>query len=370
MPTVVYLINVDWFFVSHFQHLARRALSDGNHVILAAQLGPASSTLYPRGLVLVDLPFQRNGIRPKGLAASVRAVEDLLAQTTEPVVHAFGLFGVLVGALATRRLKNVRCVYTITGRGYASVAREPSMRLMRTLAPLFIRYLADDDNTRWMVENNADIAQSGLDRAHRDGRVKVVGGAGVDPDVFVSSALPARPPLRIGFVARLIWSKGLDIAVRAVAMARARGCDVTLTVAGQTDDSNPRAFTKAELAKFAAAPGVQFVGKVQDIPEFWRHHHVAFLPSRGGEGLPKSLLEAASCARPILTSRVPGCEELANATNGWVIPVEDAAAAADTIIEIAASQDLEARGAFARSVIKKDYSETKLWETAEEFYFK
>jgi glycosyltransferase involved in cell wall biosynthesis len=369
MPTVVYLINVDWFFVSHFQHLARRALSQGNPVVLATQVGPSSKHLDGSGIAVVDLPLQRNGARPLGLANSVREVETLLMDTTAPVLHAFGIFGVLVGSLATRRLEDVRCVYTITGRGYASVARTPWMRFVRTVAPFFNRYIADDSNTRWMVENAADIAQSGLVRAHREGRVTVVGGAGVDPAVFVPSPMPEHPPLRIGFVARLIWSKGLDIAVRAVTLARARGCDVTLTVAGEADTSNPRAFPKAELERYASLPGIHFAGHIHDIPAFWRNHHIVFLPSRGGEGMPKSLLEAASCGRPILTTQVPGCEDLALRTGGWLVPAEDAEAAADAIVEIAARRDLEALGLRARAVIEAAYSEAKLWEVAEKYYF-
>lgn len=369
MPTLVYLINVDWFFISHFQHLARRAVERGMPVVLATQVSPSSARLEGSGITIVDLPLQRNGARPLGLAQAVRDVEALLMRTEKPVLHAFGIFGVLVGSLATRRLEDVRCVYTITGRGYASVARDPWMRLIRGVAPLFNRFVADDANTRWMVENKADIAQSGLQAAHRDGRVDVVGGAGVATEIFSASPLPPRPPLRVGFVARLIWTKGLDIAVRAVALARERGCDVTLTIAGEVDPNNPRAFTKKDLESYAAMPGIRLAGKVDDVPAFWRQHHIAFLPSRGGEGMPRSLLEAASCGRPILTTRVPGCEELAEVTNGWSVPSENVDAAADALIEIAARTDLHERGLRARSAIEAGFSEAKLWEAAERCYF-
>ncbi|WP_072392799.1 glycosyltransferase [Hyphomicrobium sp. CS1GBMeth3] len=369
MPTVVYLINVDWFFVSHFQHLARRAMARGVPVVLATQVSRSSERLEDSGISIVDLPLQRNGARPLGLAQAVRDVEALLMRTNEPVLHAFGIFGVLVGALATRRLEGVRCVYTITGRGYASVARDPWMRLIRGIAPLFNRFVADDANTRWMVENKADVAQSGLKTAHRDGRVDIVGGAGVATEVFTAAPLPPRPPLRVGFVARLIWTKGLDIAVRAVTLARERGCDVTLTIAGEVDENNPRAFTKKDLETYAAMPGIRLAGKVDNVPEFWRHHHLAFLPSRGGEGMPRCLLEAASCGRPILTTRVPGCEDLAQATGGWAGPSEDVEAAANALIEIAACADLEERGLRARSTIEAGFSEVKLWDVAERCYF-
>lgn len=367
--TVVYLINVDWFFVSHFAHLARRAIANGHAAILASAMGPSSAKLEGSGINLFELPYQRNGVRPKGLTASIHAVERLLSRIPEPVLHGFGLFGVLVGTLATRRAKSIRRVYTITGRGYAAADRSPMMLPVVWGGWVFNRCLADGADTRWMVENKADIARSGLSRACREGRVRVVGGAGVDPDVFALSPMPPRPPLRVGFVARLVWSKGLDIAVRAVALARSRGCDVTLTVAGAPDSSNPRTFREDQLAAFAATPGVRFVGKIDDVPGFWREHHLMLLPSRGGEGLPKSLLEAASCGRPLLASQVPGCEDLALATKGWIVPVEDVEATAGAIIEIAARDDIEQRGRLARSIVERQYSEASLWQTAQRLYF-
>jgi len=366
---VVFLISVDWFFMSHFQHLARRVISDGGAAILASQLGHASARLAKDGVTLVDLPFRRGGLQSRGLAASVRTVEQLISELGEPVLHAFGNFGVLVGALATRRFPNIRRVYTITGRGYMAVAKSLPIRAFSYSTCLFNRVVADTPNTRWIVENTDDIFQSGLSRAQRQDRVAIVGGAGVDPNFFVQTKLPPRPPLRIGFVSRLIWSKGLDIAVRAVELARSRGIDVTLTVAGAADIGNPRAFSAAQLASFASIPGVQFVGRIDNVRKFWCDHHVAFLPSRGGEGLPRSLLEAASCGRPVLVSNTPGCEDFSVATNGWVFPVEDAQAASACIAQIAACDDLEMRGTFARSVVKQHYSEAKVWEIVEKQYF-
>lgn len=366
MTTLVYLINVDWFFVSHFRHLAKEAIANGYRVILATRVTGYGDALSGDGIELVPLPHARTGMRPLGLRSSVNIVEALLRQHPRAVLHGFGVFGVLIGALATRNLPTVRCVYTITGRGYAAISRAPSMLLLGKGTSTFNRLVADDDNTRWMVENDADIQHAGLRKAFRQGRVAVVGGAGVDPSVFVPTSMAKHPPLRLGFVARLIWSKGLDIAVKAVSSARARGYDVRLTVAGEPDHGNPGAFSEAQLAAFAATPGVKFVGRIGDIPGFWNEHHVAFLPSRGGEGMPRSLLEAAACGRPILTSDVPGCRELATQTRGWVAPTS--ASAANTIADISQCPDLEARGLFARSVIEKEFTQERLWQRAVEWY--
>lgn len=367
--TVIFAINVDWFFISHFQYLARCVLASGHEAVLATHIGPKSQKLEGSGIHLVHLPFARNGLRPGGVVRSIRKLRDLITSSPRPILHAFGNMGIIVGTLATMRLRGLRLVYTITGRGYAAAAQTFSMRAMNHFSALFNRLVADGKEVRWIVENTNDIASSGLSRAFREGRVTIVGGAGVDPAYYAYSTLPARPPLRIGFVSRLIWSKGLDIAVRAIEAARAHGCDVTLTVAGRRDLDNPRAYTEHELAGFSEVPGIEFIGHVDEVPDFWAMHHLLILPSRGGEGLPRCLLEAASCGRPVLVSRVPGCAEFASATRGWTVTSSDSGAFADAIIDIVSCPDLDARGAFARSVVQNGYSEDDVWEKVRACYF-
>lgn len=298
---------------------------------------------------------------------SIRRLEGLLATSRKPIVHGFGLTGVLASALATRRVPGLRRVYTITGRGYAAASHSVRMRGLNASVALFNRFIADDDQVRWVVENKSDIANAGLSRANKRGRVITVGGAGVDPDLYSYSQMPPRPPLKIGFVSRLIWSKGLDTAVAAIGLARARGCDVTLTVAGSRDSNNPRAYTEAEIQAFARRPSINFVGHVGNIVEFWSTHHLCFLPSRGGEGLPKCLLEAASCGRPVLVSDVPGCAEFADATHGW--KVGDVESAARAISVISALADLEKRGAYARSIVEHRYTDEQVWQAVSKCYF-
>ena len=229
--------------------------------------------------------------------------------------------------------------------------------------------IADLKNVRWIVENTSDIRATGLRKANKEGRVAVVGGAGVDLDKFTLWPLPPRPPLRIGFVSRLIWSKGLDVAIRAVELARLQGCDVTLTVAGSPDPSNPRAYSDSELRQFSNTSGVEFVGYIDNVQEFWRSHHLIFLPSRGGEGLPKCLLEAASCGRPVLVSDVPGCADFGVATGGWVIRRDDVEVARGAIVQIASCTKLGEQGMFARAVVERDYSEDAVWRVVSNCYF-
>ena len=83
-------------------------------------------------------------------------------------------------------------------------------------------------------------------------------------------------------------------------------------------------------------PGISWRGRTLDAPAIWREHHVCCLPSRGGEGLPRTLLEGASCGRAILTSDVPGCRALVrDGIEGLLVPPNDAVALGRAMVALA-----------------------------------
>lgn len=366
---LIYLINVDWFFVSHFLHLARRARREGWQVVVATHVQSSRGVLEQEGVEIVALPPSRSGLAPRGLSGAVGVVGDELRRSPDAIVHAFGLYGIAVATLAGRRAGSHKRVLTITGRGYSAVSTSWRAKLLRQLNTPLCRMLADGPSTRWIAENREDLEACGLAGATAEGRTRVVGGAGVDVARFAPTPMAAQPPLRVAVVARMIWSKGIDIAVEAVKRARARGAEVELTLAGPLDAANPRSLGQEQMARLAAVPGVTWLGRVDDIAGLWATHHVGLLASRGGEGVPKSLIEACACGRPIVTTDVPGCRDLAVATGGIVVPADDAAALAQALEQLAqARTDLAAMGARARAAVLQGYTEEAVAEVAMAFY--
>jgi glycosyltransferase involved in cell wall biosynthesis len=181
----------------------------------------------------------------------------------------------------------------------------------------------------------------------------VIGGAGIDPGAFSPRPLPDMPPLRVAVVARMLWSKGIDIAVEAARLARAQGAPVELALYGAPDPSNRRAIG-ADTLRGWSRDGVAWHGATADVSAVWASHHVACLPSRGGEGLPRALLEAASCGRALVATDVPGCRSLVrDGVEGLLVPPEDAPALARAFVRLSAEPALVAAfGAAARARIE------------------
>ncbi|OYW99805.1 MAG: hypothetical protein B7Z14_10865 [Bosea sp. 32-68-6] len=257
----------------------------------------------------------------------------------------------------------------IEAAGVRLIALEAAAAAARMAAIAWLRGAIDGPQVRFLFENPDDPVTLGLDPADA-AKVAIVGGAGVDPLILMPEPMPPAPPLKVALVARLLWSKGVDLAVEAIRLARAQGARVELTLHGAPDPSNPRAIPEETLRQWAARPGIDWAGPTRDIEGVWRQHHLCILPSRGGEGLPRTILEAAACGRPILTTDVPGCRSFVrDGQDGMVVPANDAAALAQALIVLSRAPALAERmGASARARLIDGHTERDVMNAVKALY--
>ena len=165
----------------------------------------------------------------------------------------------------------------------------------------------------------------------------------------------------MGFAGRLLGDKGVRALVAAHEILTRRGARTRLLLAGQRDPANPASIAAAEVDAWKRREGIEVLGHVSDIRKVWAAAHIAVLPSRR-EGLPKSLLEAAACGRPLVATDVPGCREIARAgVNALLVPVDDAAALADAIEQLARDPQLrKTLGQAGRLIVEHEFSDARI----------
>jgi glycosyltransferase involved in cell wall biosynthesis len=359
---IAFVVTEDWFFASHFLPMARAAREMGLEVVVIARVRDHRAAIEATGARVVPLEAERRSLNPMTAGYAAGRLAAILERERPGLVHCIALRGILVGGAAAAMARIPRRVFALTGLGFVGARGDLVGRGARLALRTLIRGL-ETKRTRYLLENPDDARLLGLDPA--DGaRVTLVGGAGVDPDAFAPAPPPPQPPLRVAIVARMLWSKGIDLAVEAVALARERGADVTLDLFGAPDPSNPKAIPEERLRGWAAWPGIAWHGPTRDAAGVWRERHVCCLPSRGGEGLPRTLIEGAACGRAVLTTDVPGCRALVrDGVEGLVAPPNDAGALADALVRLAADPALVARlGAAARERVLSGYTERHVME--------
>ncbi|MCA3582467.1 MAG: glycosyltransferase family 4 protein [Methylocystis sp.] len=370
-PRLLFVVTEDWFFWSHFQPMARAALADGFDVAVACRVRDHAAQITSLGCRLLPLEADRRTLNPFAILRTISGMHDLIQDDDPDIVHLIALRSIVIGGLAARLAGVSRRVVALTGMGLLGAASTLRLKVARLAVRAFIRLVVDDDETRFLFENQSDPGLLGLDAEDR-AKVTIVGGAGIDPEVFRPEPLPPNPPLKLAMIARMLWSKGADTAVAAVLQARNAGADVTLSLYGAPDPGNPKAIPEATLRTWDAMPGIRWHGRIDqdEVPAIWAEHHAAVLPSRGGEGLPRTLLEAAGCGRAILTTDVPGCRDLVRGgVEGLLVPPDDPEALTRAILAMAAEPHwIDHMGAAARARILIGFTETTVGRAVVHLY--
>ena len=361
---LLYVVTEDWFFASHFLPMARAAIGDGFDVAVVCRVRAHRATLEAAGVRVIPLEADRATLNPFRVATAIQGLYRVMRRERPTLVHCIALRGIVTGGAAVNLAGIGPRVFAVTGEGLVGAHRGVGRRLLT----LLVRRLAGPE-TIFLFENTDDPVAFGLDRSGRS-RVRVVGGAGVDPLAFPATELPPMPPLRVAMVSRLIWSKGVDLAVAAVQAARAAGAPVELAIFGAPDPDNPKAVPEAQLRAWSALPGIGWHGRTDDAAAVWRTHHLACVPSRGGEGLPRTMLEAAASGRGLLTTDVAGCRSFVrDGVEGRVVPPDDAPALASAMVELARDPArLAAMGRAARARALAGHTEADVKRTISGLY--
>lgn len=360
-PKLLFLATEDWFVRSHFMPMVNRAVEEGYDVVVAArktEIENNETASGPSRVRWIAAPFERGSFAPVGLWREAAFVRELFKGEAPDLVHAIALKPIALTLLADWGAKTSARIFALTGRGYIDARKSALSGMLGRLLAGAMQGRVASGRAILAVENVDDRhwVESGLPLPND--RVVLFPGAGVDTDKFKPAPNLESPPIVVGVAARLVWSKGVGVAVDAVSQLRAQGMALELHIAGAPDPANPRAIDEPNLARWRGTPGVRLLGRLEDVNAFWAGVHIACVPSLGGEGLPRTLLEAASCARAIVASRVQGCVDFVeDGVNGLLAAPNDSAELANRLRTLAESPDLRARlGRAARARVVAGYT--------------
>ena len=351
MPKLLYLVTEDWAFCSHRLPMARAARAAGYEIIVATRVEAHRERIEAEGFRVHALDWRRRG---NGPWATLRAVFDIAAlyrRERPDLIHHVAMKPVIVGGLAAWLAGRRAVVNALTGLGYVFIGESPVKLPIRAV----IRFVLKQPGSRLLLQNHDD-ARFLVSRGFADpDRLTVIRGSGIDIEHYAPLPEPATGPVTVAYVGRMLEDKGVPTLVEAHRRVRERGVDLRLLLVGTPDPENPTSVTEATLREWTARPGLEWRGAVSDVRTVWRDAHFAVLPSRR-EGLPKSLLEAASCARALVATNVPGCREIARAgQNALLVPPDDATALAEALETLATDAPLRARfAAVSRALVVSD----------------
>lgn len=316
MKHLLLVENLDRYFMTHRLALAQR-LRQHYRVSIACAVRDHAEDIQAAGFELHPLPLQREGMNPRHEWHLLRTLNQLYQQQQPDLIHHFNIKPVIYGSLAARRL-GVPVVNTVTGLGQGF---DKSYRFRYALITLLYRLALHYPNS-FVTFQNCDDRQLFVDLGLVPlTRTQVVRGSGVDAARFKPVSEPMQPPIVL-FAGRLLHSKGVADFVEVARRLQDEGLRFVLV--GEPDSDNRDSVSHAQLAAWQEAGLVEYWGYRANMPDILSQSSLVVLPSHYREGIPKILIEAAACARPIVTYDRPGCREIvAHETNGLLVPEGD-----------------------------------------------
>lgn len=331
---------------------------DGHDVVIVTRIERRGDEIAQAGLRAIALRrLQRSSLNPLKELAAIAELIAIYRREQPDIVHQVAMKPVVYGTIAARLARVPRRVNALGGLGYVFSATSKRARLLRPILVALLRVLLNTQGSRLIVQSVDDYKLLTANCIVKADCVRLIRGAGVDVARYSAKPFAEGEPL-ILLASRMLWDKGVGEFVAAAEKLLRQGVAAKFVLVGQPDGENPATISRTQLRNWTESGAVEWWGHRDDMPEIFSRARIVCLPSYYGEGIPKVLIEAMACGRPIVTTDMPGCRDVVRgADNGLLVAPRDAHDLARAIASLVCDPDLCARmGQQGRNIAESEYA--------------
>ncbi|MGL6260726.1 glycosyltransferase family 4 protein [Vibrio sp. WXL210] len=304
---ILFVVNVDWFFVSHRLPIARALVEMGYDVHIACAETEYRQHIEQEGIVFHEVPFSRSGTNVLNEMLVLYKLGKVIRLVEPYIMHSVTIKPVIYANIMARSKRDIKRVSAISGLGYTFIGMELKTRILRYFVSLLYRF-ALKDSQKIIFQNVDDLATISKIKAVGESNTTIIRGSGVDLEQYCYQAEPSGDKLVVMMVSRLLIDKGVTEFLEAANQITKKNDAVKFVLVGDVDEGNPKSISYSDLEKYLSPDCIEHWGYQDDIPATMAKANVVVLPSYR-EGLPKCLIEAASIGRAVVTTDVPGCRD-------------------------------------------------------------
>ena len=321
--------------------LIKKLLSRGYKVSVASPIDDFSDILQKKlldlGICINIFKLSRTGFNLIINFNSLIEIYRIVKNSKPNIVISYTAKPVIFSGLVLKFFNKVRYYPLITGLGF-------SFTEVKSIKKYFFRYLISQLYRQGLKRSEKIIFQNKDDQSlfyklkvlDQNKISNVVNGSGIDLSDYPFTSLPSKRVFLM--IARLLGDKGVREYVNAAKIVRSRFPDVTFQLAGYLDE-NPSAVTADELQTWINDGYIEYLGEINSVQSILKSCKYYVLPSYR-EGTPRSVLEALSMGRPIITTDAPGCREtVVHEKNGLLVPIKDPVSLASAMIRLINEKD-------------------------------
>ena len=305
-------------------------------------------------------------VNPIADRRSVRALSDLIAAHRPALVQSFDTKPNILAPIAARAVPGTAAVRTINGLGWVYSSRSPAAIALRP-SYLLMHHRAGRHSTATVFQNQQDQAFFRRHHLVAPNTDCLIPGSGVDVEGFDQAAesAPAAKQMRaqLGLgngpvvltVTRLTRQKGIPTLLRAAEKLHKIRPDMRFVLVGPRETEGRLAISQHELDRHR--PYVVPIGQRDDVPALLRMADIFAFPTQYREGVPRALLEAALAERPIVATRMPGCNDvIEDGRGGYLVPPRSPDALAARILDLVVNpNNAQAMARAAADLVRREF---------------
>jgi len=316
---IIFLVNVDSFFVSHRLPIAEKLLLDGYEVHIATQFTTYKKMLIKMGFKAHSINFNKNSVNLLKAILPVFQIFFLLRRIKPSIVHLISLKPIIFGGLVSFISPVRSMVISITGLGSMFLKKGKFYKIRENIFNLFYRIIFLFPNLKVILQNKDDLNYLIKKTKLKKNKTEIIRGSGVDLNSQKFSKIPKNPPI-ILMASRIIADKGIFEYIKSIEYLKKINFKGKFYLVGDIDYANPSAIKKSTINYWHKKKIITYVKYQLKISTFLKKSTIVVLPSYR-EGFPKILMEAALCGRPVITTNVPGCKDaIVKNVTGILVP--------------------------------------------------
>lgn len=356
MKKILYVVNADWAFMVNRLPIAIEALQQGYEVHIGCAFTGRQTELESAGLIVHEIPFTRSGKNPFQEINTIRKIYSLISKVKPDLVHAVTIKPVLYGGIVSKVTGVKAFVAAIAGLGIIFSSNDFKSRLIRTFVQIKYKFALSNPNKKVIFQNPHDkaIVMNMARISERD--TLLIKGSGASLEKYVHLPEPDGKII-VSMACRLLKDKGVFEFVEAAKFITANNADVEFWLIGSPDFGSPNSLSEEDIVAINQTKAVKLLGHRDDIYKLFTQSHIVALPSYYGEGLPKVLIEAAACGRPVVTTDNPGClEAVIKDETGFIVPIRNSESLTKALLKLIEDKALRQRmGDNARKLAEKEF---------------
>jgi len=329
---LLFVVNVDWFFISHRLPLAIEAKKRNYDVTIATKNTGRFKELEELGFNLHDLDVERSGTNILKEFLIILKLIMIQRKVRPDIIHNVTLKMSIYSSIASRFISPGKVINAISGLGY-NFTIDRKTRSQKIIFAL-MNFAFRKKGFSFIFQNPDDMQLFQVLNFNVGNSFYMIKGSGVDIEKFMYIDRKIKPNINFILTSRMLKDKGVLEFITASRKVALRFPNASFLLVGDLDKNNLASFTEDELKYELKSTNVTWLGYRDDIPDLLKVSDVMVLPSYR-EGLPKSLIEAAATGLPIITTDTIGCRECVDdGVNGFLVPIGNPEILAEKMIEL------------------------------------